>query len=755
MQAGCYNLQVLISRYADGEANPAERAQVDAHVAGCIECARKLTEYMEMAALFSTQEVRVPDPYLRHSLFREIDTIREEARHREAIEIESARSNSLQAPGAISTRVRFAARLWQAARPFASAAAALLIFVSALTLIGKPPSTQEPEGLPESSVSLQPVPTIAATIAGSLQEDGRALPPPVQTEIAQAVNVKVASPPAVETVLTVARTTATAILRLAQPVPVLESENGEQGTQWQSVRDPLYGYVAQYPLNWWTEPRGGTRLFYPWTQGGTRYAPYRIEIRVEPNLKGLDATAANTSLFNGAYRTEWGTRHSTPALRRNFNAGGNSYDDFYTFDNNYIYNVRLSVPHVSSLAPYEERWSEADGIFTRLTNRLLLASQEQAGNSAYRQVLFLRGTDLYAVDTETAQKNLLTLGYKVRHWAASPDLQQVAFTSNPESGDPWATDIYLAPVQPGRSTPLLLWSAAKVYDVSWYSNNRLLVIAKGADGFGIYRIDTTSAPLRDASSDGSRADLILALDDKGMAGARGLSVSPDRQLVTFLAPVGEERGTDLYAMRPDGSDLRKLVSHTEHTSPASGNKSTLAPENQAIKSYLWAEGHLEKEGYSYNLLHTSGRSLSPHLYRGGFLYSAPGIGSGLILNPKALDVVEPLAVQIVHLALSPGGKLAFTGYYSDYNGRADQLAGLWTADYKEGALSNLQKQPTPQSPHGITDLQWTPDGESLIYRETMPSNPSLLSATYDGQSPFNMVRLHIGSGRVQLLFDGK
>src|SRR5439155_1371817 len=116
--------------------------------------------------------------------------------------------------------------------------------------------------------------------------------------------------------------------------------------------------------------------------------------------------------------------------------------------------------------------------------------------------------------------------------------------------------------------------------------------------------------------------LLLKLSED-MAGARGLAVSPDRQLITFLAPMGEQKGTDIYGFRPDGTDLSLVVSHSDPSAPFAGEKQLLTPDQQAIKSYVWTDGRLEYGGYQYNMLLTCGDWQSPTLYRGGFLYSAP------------------------------------------------------------------------------------------------------------------------------------
>jgi hypothetical protein len=112
-------------------------------------------------------------------------------------------------------------------------------------------------------------------------------------------------------------------------------------------------------------------------------------------------------------------------------------------------------------------------------------------------------------------------------------------------------------------------------------------------------------------------------------------------------------------------------------------------------------------------------------------------------------------MQVIHVAYSSAGKVALTGYVNDSNDRADQLVGLWTADMVRGAIVNPRRMPVPDSPHGVTDLQWTPDGKALVYRETVPYSPSVRSARYDGVSGFRMVRLDVGTGQTQVLFQSE
>ena len=117
-----------------------------------------------------------------------------------------------------------------------------------------------------------------------------------------------------------------------------------------------------------------------------------------------------------------------------------------------------------------------------------------------------------------------------------------------------------------------------------------------------------------------------------LSGAGSLAVSPDRQLITFLAPVGLQEGTDIYAVRPDGTNLMKLVSHSDAVSLVGPNVVRSA-DNQAIKSYAWADGHLEQGGYQADLLFTCGNWYGPYSYPGGLLFSTAGASHNPMLDP--------------------------------------------------------------------------------------------------------------------------
>src|SRR4051812_14702513 len=122
-QRSCEQIGLLLSKYADGEATPAERARVESHVASCADCSRKLAEFSQLASIFSGPPMRDPEPSLRVDLFRQIREVRqeeEEARKR----AEERLSWLPRLPHRVPRR-NLASRAWSAASPFMVASAAI------------------------------------------------------------------------------------------------------------------------------------------------------------------------------------------------------------------------------------------------------------------------------------------------------------------------------------------------------------------------------------------------------------------------------------------------------------------------------------------------------------------------------------------------------------------------------------------------------------------------------------------------------
>jgi hypothetical protein len=750
MRQSCEDIQLLISKYVDAEATPQERESVDLHVVACVECARKMTEYMEIAAIFAEAPMRAPQPDLRAGLFREIGTIKDEARRKEDLVARRRRWYKWAPPAARASastpspaRRRFSwGRLWDVGSPFAAAGMAVFAIIAVVFMNGSKVRNSSPDQQAIANYPDYPaVSTIPATVVYPIRVAGADDSglynqiPPIKTGLA--------SPPSLTSATVPAQSTATiedVALQLEQATPVLEA-----GDAWHQLRDPAYGYLVSYPANWWTQSRGSTRYFYPWTEGGTEYAPYRIELHVDGNAEGLDAVTGNQALLDGKGRLE-GREGGALWLRSSGGDTANVTDQIYAFDRKYIYTLRLTVPKESPLGDFEARWSEAQDLFSRMSHNVSLGGQPG-------RVLFLNGGDLWSVSA-TGQPNPLALwkGYNTRwtrQFALSPDGRTVAFATTNASLDLWANELHLTRLDTtSPSNVQSLLSGAEIHDIAWYSDRELLVIANiGASGLGIYRLALNG------ETDAASPELVVELGDE-MTGARALSVSPDRQLITFLAPLGESKSTDVYAVRPDGGNLIKLVGHEAAVSPLRPDGQSIPAEQQAIKSYVWTDGKLEpgQGGYAYNLLYTCGNSASPTLYRGGFLYGAPGLHTGPLLDPAWLNKPDAASVQIVHVAYSSTGKVAMSGFYSLRGLKVESLAGLWMADLAGGMLNNVRPLPSPDPSLGVTDLQWSPDGTAIIYREMVPSSEADFASRYDDRSPFSLVRLDVSTGQKTVLY---
>jgi hypothetical protein len=267
-QRSCEELQLYISKYADGEATPEEREAVDLHISTCTQCACKLTEYMELAAIFSEMPMRSPEPELRTGLFRQIDSINEDARRKVERRIpERPWYIPAQAP-ASAQNLPFLARLWRAATPFAAAAVALFAFLVLSLASGNWNNVFNPKPQPDLTSEAQPplfVPTAPPpTIAISSNTNGT-MPGPVGTQVNEPAPILASA----SAVMRSTATTGDIQFKLGQPTPVMEAGDPTKLASWHLLMDPAYGYTAYYPPNWWSRVQDNVRFFYPWGPGGT------------------------------------------------------------------------------------------------------------------------------------------------------------------------------------------------------------------------------------------------------------------------------------------------------------------------------------------------------------------------------------------------------------------------------------------------------------------------------------------------------
>lgn len=762
----CEEIQILISKFVDDEVTDEERSRVESHVITCESCSCVMLQYVEMAALFAETPMLQPEPDLRASLFREIGNAKEAAQRKTRATAQSPRpwyllpEKAKPAPFAPAPPRSITVRIMQAASPLMMAAVPIVFIIGALILSGKwLTGTDTATTEPSFHVPIQPIPTYEAPLAQSTNE-AAGVPP---AELTKALGVSMLATAASTT--TYMSATATLgpyqLIQLTQPTPVWEDGDATDKTGWHSMRDSDFGYKLSYPSNWWTRNLNNTRYFYPWGAGGTEYAPYWVELSVDPNSDGLTAATANNALCGGAcdsVNDVW--------LKRSSQDAHNFYHVGYLFDAQYIYKLQLVVPlsTLDGLGALQDRIAAGDQIFGTMSGRLILADASAQKDSAFGSVLFLKGanpdqgSDFYLTSNTGGTTRRLTWDGGVKNYAMSPDMESVAYatTEKNQARNAWASHIYMTAIAPTNSSdtaasPLVSMDA--IHDLAWYSDHELVFLAENAGALGLYKLDIPATGATPAQKRLQGKPVLLVSLGANLAGARSLAVSPDRQLITFIAPLGESQTSDIYAVRPDGSDLRVLISHSSTTAPIVNGAPVLAEDSQAIKSYQWMDGHLESDGYQANILFTCGNSYSPSFVLGGYLYSAPRTTRNPLIDPFSLVNYEPEKLQIIHVAYSTWGKVAFTGYYKDFDGRADKLEGLWEANVlNNGALSTPVRLPIPGDYHGITDLQWTPDGASLIYRETI-ININSQSARYDGESAFRMVSLNPTTGHTTVLYN--
>ncbi len=758
----CEEIQILISRFVDDEVTDEERSRVESHVLTCKPCSYVMLQYVEMAALFAESPTRQPEPDLRASLFREIGNVTEAAQRKAHATAQSSRpwyllaDKTQPAPLATAPLPSFTGRLIRAASPLMMAAVPIVFIIGALVLSSKLlAGADAPVTERSGQVPIQPIPTYDAPLA-QITSYAAVVPP---AQLTKAPGAPVPSTAAATT--TYLSATATLgpyqLIRLSQPTPVWEDGDAVSKTGWHSLRDPQYGYKLSYPSNWWTRVLNNTRYFYPWGAGGTLDPPYWVQLSVQPNTAGLTAATANDALCGGAcdsVNNVW--------LKRNRQDADDFYHEGYLFDASYIYKLQLVVPltTLDGLGDFQDRIAAGEQIFGTMSGRLTLADASTRQVSAFGNVLFLKGSspdqgsDLYLASGNGSTTHRLTWDGGVKNYALSPDLESVAYaaTDKNQARDAWASEIYLVIIAPTNASDVGILPLAgmdAIHDLVWYNDHELIFLAENGGVLGLYRLDLPATP---GQRPAPTPELLVALG-ASLAGARSLAVSPDRQLITFIAPFGGDQTSDIYAVRPNGTDMRVIISHASTVAPIINGAPVLADGSQAIKSYQWMDGHLESDGYQANILFTCGNSYSPSSVLGGYLYSAPRTTGNPLVDPFSLVNYEPEKMQIIHVAYSTWGKVAFTGYYKDFEGRSDKLEGLWEANVLgNGSLSTPVRLPIPGDFHGITDLQWTPDGASLVYRETIV-NINNQSARYDGESAFRMMQLNPATGHATVLYN--
>src|SRR5436190_10855287 len=157
-QRGCENVRLLLSKYADNEATPSEMEKVDSHVASCPDCARKLTEYMQVSAIFSSEPTRAPEPQLRAGLFQEIHSLQEEQQRKQRRAKERPWYLPMPAPGPQRSQ-SLVVRILESASPFLAASMAVFALIALAIFLTRTSPDVQP--VPTADTHYQPVSPIA------------------------------------------------------------------------------------------------------------------------------------------------------------------------------------------------------------------------------------------------------------------------------------------------------------------------------------------------------------------------------------------------------------------------------------------------------------------------------------------------------------------------------------------------------------------------------------------------------------------
>lgn len=65
---GCKKFRLYLPAYSDGELNDADRHRVEAHIAGCPDCAREIETLGKLKSIFGARQKTEPDAYFEARL---------------------------------------------------------------------------------------------------------------------------------------------------------------------------------------------------------------------------------------------------------------------------------------------------------------------------------------------------------------------------------------------------------------------------------------------------------------------------------------------------------------------------------------------------------------------------------------------------------------------------------------------------------------------------------------------------------------
>jgi anti-sigma factor RsiW len=658
----CAQCRPLVSKYVDGEANPAERRQVEAHLATCPTCSALLAQHRMAKAHVGSLPYYQPDARLRTRFLESLDAD-ERAR---PDEIAITRRAVAVAPAARRARPQAGRLFGTFASGFAMllvAAAGVLVWQMAgnrLSLDGAVPTANAAAASATSGIVL-PVPTGAVAIT-------EGLPKPQPTQVVSVLTTYTA---------TGAHT--------ASPTATFWTPSEDAGTQ-HTVRDESYGYAFNYPANWWTSaglpPTPGVlahRIVRPWTVPNSGAPDYTLAVDVLDNQARLsDNEVVAHWMEPGAQVTALaGTVAGLTGLRTVSEKSGHRRQATFLFAGPLVYRLALDSSPALAANDLGVDFATPDG--TAVFDAVVRSFQPAAGlppRGGYAPLLFLRNGNLWEADSAGNSLHQLTTDGRVRSFALSNDLTHLAvLLAGSAAGQP-AQTLEVRTLSGSGAT--VLWHTDEIQAVAWYGEHELVALAKEGGTRGMWRLAATT--------DGARALLanFQSLPNDG-AQARSLHVAPDRLWITFLA--GGRDGLDLYGVRPDGSSLRSLLPNTARR-PAVTQYAWMPPDspNEAAWILLLADKQLQR------LTLPAGGALESNL---------------IPLATLPSDEYDDLVV-------APAGQAAALTHPSNAPAqvcvRPDPLAGA--------AYHLIMLEPGQFVPGSLT---WTPNGQYLIYREAAPN----------------------------------
>ena len=654
----CAQCRPLVSKYVDGEASPAERRQVEAHLAICPTCSALLAQHRMAKAHVGNLPYYQPDARLRARLLESLDA-HERAR---PDEIAITRRAVAAAPATRPARPQAGRLFGTFASGFAMllvAAAGVLVWQMAgnrLSLDGAAPTANAAAASATSGIVL-PVPTGAVAIT-------EALPKPQPTQVVSVLTTYTA---------TGAHT--------ASPTATFWTPSEDAGTQ-HTVRDESYGYAFNYPANWWTSaglpPTPGVlahRIVRPWTVPNSAAPDYTLAVDVLDNGARLsDNEVVAHWMEPGAQVTALaGTVAGLSGLRTVSEKNGHRRQATYLFAGALVY--RLALDSAPALQANDLGSDFATPDSTAVLDAVVRSFQPAAGippRGGYAPLLFLRNGNLWEADSAGNSLHQLTTDGRVRSFALSNDLTHLALLLAGSAAGQAAQTLEVRMLSGSGAT--VLWHTDEIQAVAWYGEHELVALAKEAGTRGLWRLAATT--------NGGRALLanFKSLPDGG-AQAGSLHVAPDRLWITFLA--GGPDGQDLYGVRPDGSSLRSLLPNTA--------------QRPDVTQYAWMPPDSPTDAAWILLL------ADKQLQR-------LNLPAGSALESDLIPLATLPSDQYDDLVVAPAGQAAALTHPSNAPAqvcvRPDPLAGA--------AYHLIMLEPGQFVPGSLT---WTPNGQYLIYRE--------------------------------------